>query len=188
MGIHYEPEGSPSPARHDRSPNLMCCPDCGRDVSRLARACVHCGRPRPGRTSCGFLRTAVTVLAIGAVVAIGLSVVSPCRELRAMKVRHMRDRAWVQALQERPEGCGFLGVALRSPCTVVHVAPGSPAEQAGLRRGDTFAAADGQPLTHWRDYLRLAWTKKPGEPLNLTVARLSELVPIEATLAVHPDD
>ena len=26
-------------------PNLVPCPDCGRQVSRLAAACPHCGRP-----------------------------------------------------------------------------------------------------------------------------------------------
>lgn len=26
-------------------PNLFPCPDCGRQVSRLAKSCPHCGRP-----------------------------------------------------------------------------------------------------------------------------------------------
>jgi len=28
-----------------RGPNLDSCPDCGQMVSRLAKACPHCGRP-----------------------------------------------------------------------------------------------------------------------------------------------
>jgi hypothetical protein len=28
-----------------RGPNLTSCPDCGQAVSRLAKACPHCGRP-----------------------------------------------------------------------------------------------------------------------------------------------
>ncbi len=32
-------------ARRPRGPNLVACPDCGQVVSRLAKACPHCGRP-----------------------------------------------------------------------------------------------------------------------------------------------
>lgn len=28
---------------------LVQCPDCGKDVSDQAPACIHCGRPRPGQ-------------------------------------------------------------------------------------------------------------------------------------------
>src|SRR5688572_26176989 len=30
---------------------VLPCPDCGRDVSTMAPACPHCGRPSPGLTS-----------------------------------------------------------------------------------------------------------------------------------------
>ena len=34
--------------------NLVPCPDCGSEVSRLARACPKCGRPFPRKTWVGW--------------------------------------------------------------------------------------------------------------------------------------
>ena len=33
------------PGGDEENPNLVPCPDCGRHVSRLAKACPNCGRP-----------------------------------------------------------------------------------------------------------------------------------------------
>jgi anti-sigma-K factor RskA len=41
--------------------SLVQCSDCGRNISRRATSCPHCGRPRGRR---GFWRLAVALLAI----------------------------------------------------------------------------------------------------------------------------
>ena len=47
---------------------LTSCPDCGREISRLARHCVHCGRPWPVRHPLAkAIRTGILlILALGA--------------------------------------------------------------------------------------------------------------------------
>ncbi len=37
--------GAKKPAGDEQNPNLVPCPDCGRHVSRRAKACPNCGRP-----------------------------------------------------------------------------------------------------------------------------------------------
>jgi len=50
------------------------------------------------------------------------------------------------------------------------VAPGSPAEAAGLRANDDIVAVDGHPIATWDD-LSQSVLHSDGKPLNLTVAR-----------------
>lgn len=50
------------------------------------------------------------------------------------------------------------------------VAEGSPAAQAGLRRGDRIAAIDGEPMENWQEAL-MALITSPGRPLRLTMER-----------------
>jgi hypothetical protein len=35
----------PKGARRPLMPNLMFCPDCGKEISRRAKTCIHCGCP-----------------------------------------------------------------------------------------------------------------------------------------------
>jgi hypothetical protein len=65
--------------------------------------------------------------------------------------------------------------------------PGSPAEAAGLKRGDGLAKIQGQEpstLAEMHDRLLLA---RPGETLNLEVARGAERLPVTVRLSARPD-
>ena len=67
---------------------------------------------------------------------------------------------------------------------VGQVAPGGPAEAAGLRRGDAIAAVNGRAVRSFRDINALAGEFKPGERVTLALAggREVSLVPAEQTM------
>ena len=64
---------------------------------------------------------------------------------------------------------------------VAEVTPGSPAAQAGLRRGDAIAAVNGRPVRSFRELNQLAPEFLAGKPVELELAggRTVQLVPGE---------
>jgi S1-C subfamily serine protease len=62
---------------------------------------------------------------------------------------------------------------------VQNVAPGSPADQAGMQQGDVITAANGQPITGEDDLLVALAHGKPGQTMTLTLNRNG------STLTVH---
>jgi serine protease Do/serine protease DegQ len=57
-----------------------------------------------------------------------------------------RGRMGLQTQELTPELARSLGIALLDGALVTNVDPGSPAERAGLRRGDLITAANGHPV------------------------------------------
>ncbi|MDX9873541.1 MAG: sigma E protease regulator RseP [Spongiibacteraceae bacterium] len=86
---------------------------------------------------------------------------------------------------EAPDLVGGLGLTMWRPpldAVVDQVMAGSPAERAGLARGDRIVAVDGQPVAGWDgwvDYVR----SHPGETLAVTVQREG----IERQLRLTPE-
>ena len=74
----------------------------------------------------------------------------------------------------------FYGVPVMSTL-VSGVEKGSPAEQAGIAKGDRIVAIDGKPVTEWEE---LSQTIKgsQGKPINLEIRRSSETIKV----AVQP--
>lgn len=60
---------------------LSTCKDCNREVSTLARHCVHCGRPRPTGTCSGSVIGGIVVV----VIALALTAGVICAARRACK-------------------------------------------------------------------------------------------------------
>jgi len=63
------------------------------------------------------------------------------------------------------------------------VLPGSPAERAGLRRGDLVVAAADQPVANPSALLQLVERSTLGEPLSLRVIRGQR----ELQLSIKPE-
>ncbi len=66
------------------------------------------------------------------------------------------------------------------------VRSGSPAEQAGLRQGDVVVKFDGVGIDNIYDYTFALRSRKPGQPVSLTVKRDGVLVTLNATLGRRP--
>ncbi|KAF0814375.1 Regulator of sigma-E protease RseP [Andreprevotia sp. IGB-42] len=82
-------------------------------------------------------------------------------------------------------GPGMLGLLGMSPypltLTVGDIAPGQPADRAGLKVGDRLLALDGKPLSDWTQIPR-ALAAGQGKKVDLLVARQSQ----QFTLHVQP--
>lgn len=82
---------------------LATCRDCNREVSTLARHCVHCGRPRPAGTCSGSVVAGVAVV----VIALALTAGVVCAARRAC--HKMRASAWSDSrYQEASTDCHFV--------------------------------------------------------------------------------
>ena len=65
------------------------------------------------------------------------------------------------------------------------VVKGSPAEVAGLLKGDVLVRFDGSPVTDLRSYSELLKTKKPGDKVNVLVLRAGKNVAVDVVLAAR---
>lgn len=63
------------------------------------------------------------------------------------------------------------------------VAPGGPAEKAGLRAGDVIVQFDGQPIRSLADIEAALRKHKPGDKVRLTAQRDGQEIRVEVTLA-----
>jgi len=86
---------------------------------------------------------------------------------------------------------------------VIDVAPGSAADEAGLRPSgmsldvggrtlpvpeDVITAIDGEPVTAARDLQRAVFAKDSGDTVTLTVLRDGEEITVDVTLSVVPEE
>jgi len=78
------------------------------------------------------------------------------------------------------------GFSTQSGVLVGEVAPGAPAEQAGLQAGDVITAADGQPVTSMNELVGAVSGHAPGDTLELTVVRNGQTQDLSATLQARP--
>jgi S1-C subfamily serine protease len=85
---------------------------------------------------------------------------------------------------------GFLGIRLRRASAaseslgvpVAGVIPGSPADSAGILAGDRILAVNGQEVHGSDEVTALVQGMRPGEDVELTVLRATEISPVRVTL------
>lgn len=81
----------------------------------------------------------------------------------------------------------FLGVTLdeeaQNGVWIIGVYPNSPAEHAGLRRGDEIISVDDQDIDSYRELVSVLAQKSPGEEISLEIDRNGRQRMIDATLA-----
>jgi len=82
---------------------------------------------------------------------------------------------------------GHFGAPEDSGAMVAEVAPGSPAEAAGLRLGDVVFELDGQPVESGQAFLREIAAGGVGNPVELRVARDGVELVLEAVLQRAPE-
>lgn len=87
------------------------------------------------------------------------------------------DKPWLGATLERNDD---------GRARIKNITPGSPAENAGLDRGDILLAANGKDVK-LDEFTSALESHKPGDTLKLTLVRLGELKEISATLGSNPN-
>src|ERR1700733_3110221 len=70
-----------------------------------------------------------------------------------------------------------------SGITVAHVVPGSPADQAGLKTGDTITTVDGKKVTKGTELVAEIAARKPGAKVQLGFLRNGKLQDTTVTIA-----
>jgi S1-C subfamily serine protease len=85
-----------------------------------------------------------------------------------------------------PEVAAFEGLPVDSGVQVMALAPGGPAEEAGVEVGDVIVAVDGDPVEDNQDLQELLLAHEPEEEVTITVARASGTEDIAVTLGIRP--
>ena len=78
------------------------------------------------------------------------------------------------------------GVEQASGVRVIEIASGSPADRAGLQRGDVIVEIDGEPVTGVDDITRLLDVTRIGRRLQLVLLRHTEPVHVDITPEERP--
>ena len=96
----------------------------------------------------------------GVIAAGGAILVLLLLNLQFLEARRSAGRRVGIVIDEQPKGV-----------TIVEVAPGSPAERAGVRVGDVVRAVAGSPLHHYTDYDGIAERFESGRPVDYRIER-----------------
>jgi C-terminal processing protease CtpA/Prc len=95
-----------------------------------------------------------------------------------------------QGGQQNHEQPGVLGIDLenqRDAAVIANTWPGSPAEQAGLRRGDEITAIDGQEVRDQNSLMQELQEYDPGDRLRLTIVRNGQEQTVRVRLGQQSD-
>ncbi len=99
-------------------------------------------------------------------------------------------RGWLGVIiqpitQEIAESIGHEGT---DGALISDISPGSPAEKAGLRRGDVVVEFDGNPIKEFTSLSKLVGMKAPGTSFKITVLRDGKREDLSVVLGQMPDD
>jgi putative serine protease PepD len=86
---------------------------------------------------------------------------------------------------ERPY-LGLTTAAASAGVEVQEVAPGGPAQRAGLRAGDVVASVDGQAVSEPDDITDALDGKEPGDSVDVEVERNGDRERFDVTLGTRP--
>ena len=99
-------------------------------------------------------------------------------------------RGWLGVIiqpitQEIAESIGHEGT---DGALISDISPGSPAEKAGLRRGDVVVEFDGNPIKEFTSLSKLVGMKAPGTSFKITILRDGKREDLSVVLGEMPDD
>ncbi|MBW3621469.1 MAG: trypsin-like peptidase domain-containing protein [Actinobacteria bacterium] len=86
-----------------------------------------------------------------------------------------------------PDVAELYDLPVDAGAVITSVAPGTPAESAGLQRGDIVTAIDGDEVRSMQELAGRIQRFSPDDTVTLTVARGQETLQLEVTLAEQPD-
>ena len=79
-----------------------------------------------------------------------------------------------------------LGLDKPEGVLVANVSDGTPAQKAGLKRGDIIVAVDGKPMKTPRDLTRAIGSDNPGTTVQLSLLRANKPITVSVTLETRP--
>ena len=85
-----------------------------------------------------------------------------------------------------PQTVSALNLKATDGVVVMQVAPGSPADKAGLKENDVVLAMDGNKIDEDHQLVSLLFPHKPGDKTTLTVLRDNQQIQVTVTLGTHP--
>ncbi len=92
----------------------------------------------------------------------------------------------VEYLPLNPAAAAQLNVTVTHGALIEQVVAGSPAETAGLQKGDIITQIDGKNLTTDSSFAEAVDNHKPGDVVTLTVSRNDQTQQIKVTLGTRP--
>jgi S1-C subfamily serine protease len=110
------------------------------------------------------------------------------RELTILKMVEEKEKYKPAPMRKKEFGGGYTGIVLvpnpveRTPPYVEDVAPGSPAEKAGLKPDDLIVYVNGFPVISINAYKDTIETYRPGETVKLEVRRGDKLTTVTLKL------
>ena len=83
----------------------------------------------------------------------------------------------------------YLGVQVdpeAADCRVGEVFPSSPAQKAGIKAGDVIKTFAGQKVANFGELLILLAKQKPGDEVNVEIARDDQMIKLKVTIGRRP--
>lgn len=116
--------------------------------------------------------------------AIAISTVKPIADQLVATGKVVHTYLGINYIPLNPAIASQLGIGETYGVVIVNVAPGSPAEKAGLQPQDVITSVDNTPLKTESALAEIEHSHKPGDKLSLTVIRGSQTLHIEVTMGV----
>jgi serine protease Do len=127
----------------------------------------------PGLAGAGLFNTSGELVGV---VSLGLASVG--RYSLAIPISHYAPAVFdpgTERERHRRAWLGFFPQGHEGSVVITGVLPGSPAEQAGLERGDLILSLDGEVVSSLRELYRALWRHVPGEAMGLQLLRDSAI-------------
>lgn len=111
---------------------------------------------------------------------VGIGFAVPAKMARAVMdqlIRHgevRRGRVGITIQDVTPDIAGALGLPVQSGALISQVEKDSPAEEAGLRAGDTIVAIDGRPVNRSNDVRNIVGLRERGSEVRFSIIRDGE--------------
>lgn len=114
--------------------------------------------------------------------AIAISTAKPIADQLVATGKVVHTYLGINYIPLNPSIAAQLGIRETHGVVIINVAPGSPAEKAGLQPQDVITRVDNTSLTTESGLAEIEHSHKPGDKLSLTVVRGSQTLHIEVTL------
>ncbi len=110
--------------------------------------------------------------------------------LRDLKEKGEVTRGWLGLVIQKVTPGLAKSFGLKEPigALISEVVPGSPADKAGVQRGDVVTKFGGEKIDNYSDLSRLAAKNRPGSKVKLQILRNGAFKTLTATLGTFPKD